>query len=52
MLKNTRLDLVKNQPIENIPNHHLIYSDTILLDDACSPPTIVITISSRPAGQK
>ena len=39
MLKNTRLDLVQNQPIENIPNHHFIYSDTTLLDDEYSPPT-------------
>ena len=52
MLRNTRLEVVQNQPIENIPNHHFIYSDTTLLDDAYSPPTIVLTITSRPAGQK
>ena len=52
MLKNTRLDLVQNQPTENIWNHHFIYSDTTLLTDTYSPPSIIITITLIPPGQK
>ena len=52
MLKNTRIDLVQNQPIEIIPNHNFIYSDPTLLADTYSPLSITITITSRPPGQK
>ena len=52
MLKNTRINLVQNQPIEIIPNHHFIYSDTALLADTYSPPSITINITSRTPGQK
>ena len=52
MLKNTPIDLVQNQPIEIIRNHHFLYSDTTLLADTFSPLGIIITITSRPPGQK
>ena len=52
MLKNTRIDLVQNQPIEVIPNHHFIFSDTNLLADTYSPLSIIKTITSRSPGQK
>ena len=50
MLKNTQIDLVQNQPIEIIPNHHFIFSDTTLLADTYSPLSMTITIPSRPPG--
>ena len=52
MLKNTRIDLVQNQPIKIIPNHHFVFSDTTLLADTYSPLSITITITSRSTGQK
>ena len=52
MLKNSRIDLVQNQPIEIIQNDHFIYSDTTLLADTYSPLSTTITITSRPPGQK
>ena len=49
MLKNNRKDLVQSQPIEIIPNKTLIYSNTNLLADTCSPRSLSITITSRPS---
>ena len=52
MLKNSQIDLVQNKPIEIIPNHNFIYSDTTLLANTYSPLSITITITSKPPGQK
>ena len=52
MLKNTRIDFFQNQPIKIFPDHHFIYSDTTLLADTYSSPSITITITPRPPGHK
>ena len=52
MLKNTQIDLVQDHPIKIIPNHHLVYSDMTLIADTYSPPSITITITPGPPGQK
>ena len=52
MLKNTRIDLVQNQPIEIIPNQQFIHSDTTLLANTYLPLSITITITSGLPVQK